>query len=84
MRGMNEDVNMNEDVKRCECTENLGPGGCPAAASWRVRVGTRRTDAQLSCGRHLHRVCLAMTGAEAPRNASLTVARLGSWDERIV
>jgi hypothetical protein len=63
-------------VKRCECTDGTGPDGCPARGTWRVQVGTRKTDAQRSCGRHLNRVCLAMEGAEGRQNTVLTLTYL--------
>lgn len=52
---------------------------CGNAAAWVVQVGTRRADKQLSCGRHLHRTCEAMSAGEAPRNAALTVTPVGEW-----
>lgn len=64
-------------IIRCECTENTGPDGCPAQASWLVGIGSRATDRQYSCGRHLHRTCRAMLGAEEPRTAALTVTPAG-------
>jgi hypothetical protein len=50
-------------------------------AAWAVSVGTRVTDRQLSCGRHLNRVCWAMVEAEMPRHAYLTLVPVGSWEE---
>jgi len=57
---------------RCECTEARSGRRCASAAVWLVRVGTRHTDAQLSCGLHLNRTCQVMLGAEG-RSAALTV-----------
>ena len=60
------------EVKLCEQAEIKG--GCKERAQWRVAVGTRSADAQLSCGRHLNRTCWAMVGAESPRvHVALTV-----------
>lgn len=67
--------------RTCECTDGTGPDGCPATATWQIGVGTRKSDRQVSCGRHLNRVCWAMVSAEAPRNANLTVTPLGHWSE---
>lgn len=61
-------------MKNCECTENTGSEGCNAAALWLVGIGSRKTDRQLSCGRHLNRTCEAMIQAEMPRRAVLTIA----------
>lgn len=58
---------------RCECAEFTGLDGCPAAGTWRVQVGSRNADAQLSCGRHLNRTCQALAAAELPRRATLTL-----------
>lgn len=61
---------------RCECTENTGLV-CPARASWLVGIGSRTSDRQYCCGRHLHRACRAMLEAEKPRHAALTVIPAG-------
>lgn len=57
---------------RCECTENTGLV-CRARAAWLVGIGSRVIDRQYACGRHLHRTCRAMLGAEKPRTAALTI-----------
>lgn len=64
---------------RCEVRDAvLRIEGCQAPPVWCVSVGTRHTDAQLSCGRHLNRTCVAMLGAEG-RQAALTVRRIASF-----
>jgi hypothetical protein len=65
---------------RCEVNDavlRLGPAGCLIPPIWLVAVGTRHSDAQYSCGRHLNRTCEAMLGAEG-REAALTLRRIGS------
>jgi len=57
---------------RCEAPD-ASLHACRARGTWRVAVGTRQSDAQLACGRHLNSVCLAMRAAELPRHAFLTV-----------
>lgn len=49
------------------------PHACGARASWIVAVGTRKSDAQASCGRHLNLTCTAMRGAETRATVTLTV-----------
>jgi hypothetical protein len=45
----------------CECVSiRTGLADCRARPSWRVAVGSRKYDAQLSCGRHLNRTCQVM------------------------
>lgn len=61
---------------RCEMTAWTGLTGCPARAVWKVAVGTRKLDAQLSCGRHLNRTCESLVQAEFPRKADLTITRV--------
>jgi hypothetical protein len=58
---------------RCECTDLAGPDGCHAQAIWLVAVGSRQSDAQRSCGRHLNRTCWLMTGGEGDRHVTLSV-----------
>jgi len=60
---------------KCECPEFRSGRLCGAAAAWRVQVGTRKADAQLSCGRHLNMTCLAMRHAEG-RKVALTVTEV--------
>lgn len=53
---------------------------CTRRAVFRVQVGTRNTDAQLSCGIHLVRTCRVMAYGDGdlddpPKN--LTVTMLG-------
>jgi hypothetical protein len=67
-------------VRRCECTEGTGPHGCQATAQWLVGIGSRMTDRQLSCGRHLNRTCWLMLGAELPgRAVTLSVTPVVTW-----
>ena len=47
---------------------------CGARALWLVAVGSRKTDAQYSCGIHLSRTCGLMLKAEDRGSAVLTVA----------
>lgn len=49
---------------RCESTHLMDSTPCATAASFVVRVGTRRTDEQWCCRRHLARVVAAFSGAE--------------------
>lgn len=49
---------------------------CRARAAWKVAVGDRGSDAQLSCGRHLGMTCAAMLGAEGRPGAVLAVTPL--------
>lgn len=65
---------MNAGAARCECRDNAGT--CGALALWRVSVGTRRADAQDSCGRHLNMTCAALEGGEGRGGVSLTVRRV--------
>lgn len=61
---------------KCEYPEAAGPDGCTERGTWTVRVGTRKTDAQLSCTVHLGATCEAMTEAEYPRkDVPLTVTQ---------
>lgn len=60
----------NGEAQRCEDVF------CSAVPKWQVRAGSRVTDAQYSCGRHLDRTCEAMAGAELPRTAEITLLRL--------
>ena len=56
----------------CEAPDS-GLDGCKATAAWLVRVGTRTTDGQRSCGRHLNRTCELMLFNEGRRGATLTI-----------
>lgn len=63
---------------RCEHAD--GPP-CGARAMWHVMIGSRHSDAQLSCGNHLSRTCEVMRGAEG-RDVTLHVTRVwrdGTW-----
>jgi hypothetical protein len=58
------------------------PDGCQARAIWRVAVGSRSSDAQLSCRRHMSQACQAMAEAEFPRAAVvLSVMAVRQGDE---
>jgi hypothetical protein len=46
---------------------------CADTADWRVSVGTRAADAQLTCGTHLAETCMAMYEAEGRRGVVLQV-----------
>jgi hypothetical protein len=59
--------------KTCESVVDGIDRPCRQPAQWKAQVGTRETDAQLACGRHLSPVCQAMYEAEAPRRPVLTV-----------
>jgi hypothetical protein len=50
-----------------------GPEPCGARPSWLVGVGSRASDAQLSCSRHLAGTCRLRLRAEQRSGASLTV-----------
>lgn len=58
---------------RCECTEVTSGLGCRITASWLVGVGSRKSDAQLSCGRHLNITCQLMASLEGRAGVTLTV-----------
>jgi hypothetical protein len=46
---------------KCECRRPSDEDRpCGHSAAFRVQVGTRKTDAQLSCGSHLARTCMVM------------------------
>jgi hypothetical protein len=60
---------------KCQSREERSGRPCPAEALWVVAVGSRKTDEQASCGRHLSRVCSALQGAEFRENVRLTVRR---------
>lgn len=60
------------DLARCQAPDGRGRA-CGARASWLVSVGSRRSDAQLACGRHLNMAALAMLGAEGRASAVLAV-----------
>ncbi len=64
-------------MARCECAEFTGYLGCLSKPRWRVAVGSRSHDAQLSCGTHLNRTCLILIEAEQPRAAvTLTITEV--------
>jgi hypothetical protein len=46
---------------------------CGSPAAWLVRVGSRASDEQAACGRHLNSACQALYGAEGRSGAVLTV-----------
>jgi hypothetical protein len=66
---------MSDGVRKCESRERRTGLLCPAVALWLVQIGTRKTDAQLSCGRHLNLVCAAMAVTEE-RPVALTVTEV--------
>jgi hypothetical protein len=65
-------------MKTCESSEERTGRPCLVRAVWKVQVGTREADAQLACGRHVHRVAQAMYGAEEPRHPVITLTAL--WE----
>lgn len=56
----------------CEHVDDAGRK-CRQPAGWRVRVGSRRTDEQYACARHLNQTCAAMYSAENRASAELIV-----------
>lgn len=60
---------------RCEFA-HFQPEVCGARASWLVAVGSRKTDAQRSCGRHLNLTCDVLFWAEQRTDATLTITRI--------
>lgn len=44
----------------CEARHPNEDRACGHSAAFRVQVGTRKADAQLSCGNHLPRTCMVM------------------------
>lgn len=54
------------------------PHACGARASWVVAVGTRKSDAQASCGRHLNLTCTTMQAAEQRTGVAFTVTAIPS------
>jgi hypothetical protein len=67
-------VSAPSDPGTCECRQFPNEPPCRASATWLVRVGTRQSDAQRSCARHLSKTCIAMGQADKPL---LTVIRIG-------
>jgi hypothetical protein len=65
-------------VKKCECPEFASGLPCGKTAKWLVQVGTRKADAQHSCGGHLNRTCEAMYEGDNPRKPALTVTAVTS------
>ena len=65
-------------MNTCECPEFRSGLPCGKTAMWLVQVGTRKADAQRSCGRHLSMTCTAMYGADSPRKPALTVTAVTS------
>ena len=49
---------------------------CGFRAVWRVRIGTRDSDAQLACDAHLHHTCSAMLHSENRDAARITLELL--------
>lgn len=58
------------------CEDRYDGDPCAEPAGWRVRVGNRNYDAQLSCNDHLGRTCQVMADAEGGREVWLNVLRL--------
>lgn len=54
------------DLPLCEGVTGIGQP-CPAPAAWLVAVGSRTSDAQHACARHLNSTCWLMLGNEMPR-----------------
>ena len=61
-------------MRHCECLIGATGEWCKATATWCVQVGTRQSDAQDSCKRHLSQTCWAMLQGES---RALTVTRVG-------
>lgn len=61
------------DSAKCEHTD------CTYRAQWTVAVGSRVSDRQRSCARHLSFTCWARVEAEMPRTAFLTLTPIGAW-----
>ena len=68
----------------CECPEFRTGLTCGRAAAWLVQVGARKSDAQLSCARHLSPTCEMRLGAEGRPGAALTVTALTEDTARLV
>jgi hypothetical protein len=62
-------------TQTCQFAGGRGRNGfeCGCRALWLVSVGTRRTDAQYSCGLHLSSTCTALLSAEDRPEARLHV-----------
>lgn len=61
---------------QCESREEQTGKPCRARASWIVAVGSRTTDEQAACGRHLNLALTAMVDAERRPVAVLTVRKV--------
>ena len=68
----------------CECPEFRTGLTCGKAPKWLVQVGTRKTDAQLSCARHLSGTCTIMLSAEDRPAATVTVTALTADSAHLV
>ena len=66
--------------RHCEFSD-FGPV-CGASAAWIVAVGSRKSDAQRSCRRHLSRTCDVMRAAENRAGVVLTVTPVEQWDSQ--
>ena len=60
---------------KCESVQESTGQPCRAAALWIVSAGTRKSDEQAACCRHLSPACAAMAGAEGRRGAWLSVRK---------
>jgi len=61
----------------CELAD-FGPP-CGARTAWVVSVGSRKSDAQRSCKRHLSRTCEVLQGAENRTGVTFTVTPVEQW-----
>jgi hypothetical protein len=59
----------------CESVQERTGLPCPARALWIVGVGTRKSDEQAACARHLSAACTALESAEGRRGAWLQVRK---------
>ena len=64
------------DRALCESIEDRTGDPCPCYAQWIIQVGTRTTDRQRACGRHLHPASRAIAAAESRAGVTLTLTPL--------
>jgi hypothetical protein len=68
-------VSGQETRRQCESNQERTGLPCPCWAKWIVGVGTRKSDEQAACARHLAAACTALEGAEGRRGAWLQVRK---------
>ena len=66
---------MEASTQRCEHRYDSGRS-CSFLPYWRVSVGTRTMDAQLSCKRHLAHTCELLYASEGRRHVRIVVIPL--------